>query len=270
MSNATSAEDGIRMARNAGVRDYESQRGTFMRKQPKGDFHAQAAKGGTFMSRQFVSCPQCASEDIKTNTYQVRCRRCGWMVQDPDPRYRGHVEELGWANMTPHGPIVEAIDALPVDFAASLTTTRSALPASHPANDPSLHSLTGAEFRNRREYFGLSAEWLADRLGVALKTVQRWENGHRPIPEGIADEMDIISTAFGVGAAEKLAEHLLATPDAVVMIPRTGTLFGFPASWYRALIDSVRDILINHPEAEAGLEAARFRVVYFDEVEDPA
>ena len=222
------------------------------------------------MSKQFVSCPQCASEDIKTNTYQVRCRGCGWTVEDPDPRYRGHVEELGWANITIDGPIVEAIDALPVEFAASLTTTRSALPANHPANDPSPISMTAAEFRNRREAFGLSAEWLAELLGVALKTVQRWENGHRPIPEGIADDMDIISTAFGVGAAEKLAEHLLATPDAVVRIPRTGTHFGFPASWYRALVDSVRDVLINQHEDEGGLKAATFRVVYFDEVEDPA
>ena len=220
------------------------------------------------MSKQFVSCEDCASEDIRTNMYQVRCRGCGWMVEDPDPRYRSHVEELGWANITIDGPIVEAIDALPSDFGASLTTTRSVLPASHPANDPSPTSLTAAEFRIRRELFGLSAEWLAERLGVALKTVQRWESGHRPIPGGILSEMDIISTAIGVGAAEKWAEHLLKTPDAVMIIPRTGTHFGFPASWYRALVDSVRGILINHPEAEGGLEAARFRVVYFDEVED--
>lgn len=222
------------------------------------------------MSKQFVSCPQCASEDIKTNTYQVRCRGCGWTVEDPDPRYRGHVEELGWANITMHGPIVEAIDALPSDFGASLTTTRSALSASHPANDPSPTSMTAAEFRIRREVFGLSAEWLAEQLGVALKTVQRWESGHRPIPEGIVEEMDILSQAFGAGAAGKVAEHLLATPDAVMTIPRTGTHFGFPASWYRALVDMVRFELTTQHAADCGPEVAGFRVVYFDDIEDPA
>lgn len=218
------------------------------------------------MSQQFASCPQCASDDITTNTYQVRCRGCGWSLQDPDPRYLAHVEELGHENLTFNEPIAEAIDALPADFAGSLTTTRSALPANHPVNKDPLFSMTGAEFRNCREAFGLSAEWLADRMGVALKTVQRWESGHRPIPEGVVDEMRIIATAVGEGAARKCAEHLLKTQDAVMMIPRTGTHLGFPASWYRALIDSVQGILMGE-YGDRGLAAAAFRVVYFDEVE---
>lgn len=219
------------------------------------------------MSQQFASCPQCASGDIITNTYQVRCRGCGWSLQDPDPRYLAHIEEIGWANVAVDEPILEAIEALPADFGASLTTTRSALPANHPANSASQPSLTAAEFRNQRESFGLSAEWLADRLGVALKTVQRWENGHRPIPEGVAVEMDQISTAMGEVAARNCAEHLLNVPDAVMMIPRTGTHLGFPASWYRALVDSVRHVLINE-YGNHGLATAAFRVVYFDEVGD--
>lgn len=222
---------------------------------------------GTFMNQQFVSCPQCASDDITTNTYQVRCRGCGWSIQDPDPRYIAHVEDLGRANVGIDEPIAEAIDALPADFAASLTTTRNELPANHPANMASPFSLTAAEFRNRRESFGLSAEWLADRLGVALKTVQRWENGHRPIPEGVAAEMDIISTAMGEGAARPCAEHLLKVPNAVMMIPRAGTHYEFPASWYRALVDNVRDILMTD-YGDRGVAAASFRVVYFDEVGD--
>jgi len=217
------------------------------------------------MSKQFVLCPQCASEDITTYSYQVQCDSCGWSVPDSDPRYLGHVE--AGANVKYEGPIVEAIDALPRDFGASLTTTLSALPASHPAHNADVYSLTAAEFRNRREQFGLSAEWLADRLGVALKTVQRWENGHRPVPQGVAEELDIISTAIGEGAARPCAEHLLGTSDAVMMIPRTGIYLGFPASWYRALVDVVREILMND-YGDEGLAAAGFRVVYFDEVED--
>lgn len=215
------------------------------------------------MSKQFTSCPQCASDAITTNTYQVRCRGCGWSLQDPDPRYVAHYKELGWAKITHEEPISEAIVALPADFGALLTTTRSALPANHPANNDSIYPFTGAEFRHRRETFGLSAEWLADQLGVALKTVQRWENGHRPIPEGVAAEMDILSTAVIEGAARPCAAHLVTVQDAVMMIPRTGTYLGFPASWYRALVDSVRYLL----QTEYGSVNSAFRVVYFDEVE---
>ncbi len=222
---------------------------------------------GIFMSKQFVSCPQCTSKNITTNTYQVRCRGCGWSIQDPDPRYVAHAAELGPANINVNEPIAEAIDALPADFDASLTTTRNALPESHPVHGHWPASLTAAEFRLQREDFGLSAEWLADRLGVALKTVQRWESGHRPIPAGVASEMDIISTAVGEGAARPCAERLLAIEDPVMMIPRTGAYCGFPASWYRALVDSVRHVLVNEYD-DRGLAAATFRVVYFDEVGD--
>jgi len=215
------------------------------------------------MSEQITSCPQCASSDITTNGYQVKCRGCGWSLQDPDPRYIAHCEELGWANIAYSEPISEVIDALPANFPALLTTTRSALPANHPANI-SIYSLTGAEFRHRRETFGLSAEWLADRLGVALKTVQRWANGHRPIPEGVANELDVISTAIAEGAARPYAEYMITVEDAVMMIPRTGTYLGFPASWYRALAATVREVL----QRDYGSVNWDFRVVYFDEVED--
>lgn len=164
------------------------------------------------------------------------------------------------------GPIIQAIEALPADFGARLTTTRSALPEGHPIHG-AWPSLTAAEFRNRREALGLSAEWLAERLGVALKTVQRWENGHRPIPEGVAEDMDLISTAMGEVAARNCAVHLLKTQEAVFSIPRAGTYLGFPASWYRALVDQVRHLLMAE-YGEPGIAAATFRVVYFDEVGD--
>ncbi|WP_040284318.1 helix-turn-helix domain-containing protein [Tessaracoccus massiliensis] len=219
------------------------------------------------MNKQFVSCPQCANDALVTYSYAVVCRACGWSLPDSDPRYREHVEELGLANVRFEGPIIEALEALPSNFGASLTTTRSALPASHPVHSDSPYSLTAAEFKRRREQFGLSADWLAERLGVALKTVQRWENGHRPIPDGIEAEMDTISTAIGHLAAAPIAEQLLATPDGVMMIPRSGTHLGFPASWYRAVVDSVRHILQTE-HGEEGLSASRFRVVYLDEVEE--
>lgn len=219
------------------------------------------------MSEQITSCPQCASNDITTYSYQVKCRECGWALEETDPRFTAHVEALGWANIPYEGPVITALEALPADFASVLTTSRGALQADHPVRGAWPDSLTAAEFRMRREAFGLSAEWLADRLGVALKTVQRWENGHRPIPAGVAREMDLISTATGEGVARRWAELLLTAQDPVLMIPRTGALFGFPASWYRALVDQVRDLLLTEYD-EPGLAAANFRVVYRDEVED--
>ena len=219
------------------------------------------------MSEQLTSCPQCASDDITTYSYQVACGGCGWALDETDPRFIAHVEALGWANVTYAGPVIEALDALPADFAAVLTTSGGVLPADHPVHGPWLGSLTAAEFRMSREAFGLSAEWLAERLGVALKTVQRWENGHRPVPAGVVWEMEKISIAMREGVASLWAEHLLTAQDPVLMIPRTGTLFGFPASWYRALVDQVRDLLITEYD-EPGFAAASFRVVYRDEVED--
>lgn len=219
------------------------------------------------MSQQFSSCPQCASKDVEIDTFQVRCGGCGWSLQDPDPRYGAPAKEPGWAKTVLNGPIIQAIEALPAEFGASLTTTRSALPADHPVYGAWPTSLTAAEFRNRREALGLSAEWLAERLGVALKTVQRWENGHRPIPEGVAAEMDQIGTAMFEVAARRCAEHLLKTEDVVMRVPRAGTHLGFPASWYRALVDQVRELLVAD-YGEQGLAVAGFRVVYFDEVGD--
>jgi len=217
------------------------------------------------MSEQLTSCPQCASDDITTYSYQVVCGGCGWALDETDPRFKAHVEALGWA-ISHVGPVTEAIDVLPADFASALTTSASVLPADHPVHGA--YSLTGAEFRMLREAFGLSAEWLADRLGVALKTVQRWENGHRPIPAGVASEMEWIDVAMREGVASQWAEHLLTAHDPVLMIPRTGTLFGFPASWYRALVDLVRELLLTEYDEPGSAAAANFRVVYLDEVED--
>lgn len=98
--------------------------------------------------------------------------------------------------------------------------------------EPTTNTLIGA-FEAEHDLQRLSSSsgysyWLAERLGVALKTVQRWENGHRAIPEGVAQELDIIATAMGELAARPCAEQLLATPDGVMMIPRAGTHLGFP------------------------------------------
>lgn len=220
------------------------------------------------MNTHLSSCPECGREDLDTNTYQVSCSGCGWSIQDPDPRYTAHVQALGWEHVTYTEPIVELLDSLPSGFAETLTTNRGALAADHPVNDEGFPSMTGAEFRQRREEFGLSAEWLSERLGVALKTVQRWENGQRRIPHGVAEELDQLSTAVPVRMASEWAEHLLNTPEPVMMIPRTGSHLGFPAPWYRTLASATKDILATEHGDEGLKVAARLRVVYFDEIEE--
>lgn len=218
------------------------------------------------MNGLITSCPQCASNDITTYSFYVACGGCDWSVQDTDPQFTAHAEALGWANVPCDQPIIAAIDSLPADFGAALTTNRAEFPKGHPVHGAWPDSMTAAEFRMSREAFGLSAEWLAERLGVALKTIQRWENGHRPVPEGVAREMDEMTTAMHMGAAHLCAEFLITADDPVLVIPRTGSLFGFPASWYRALVEQIRENLANE-YGEQGLAAATFRVVYFDEVE---
>lgn len=97
-----------------------------------------------------------------------------------------------------------------------------------------LRALTDAELRVAREDLGLTAEWLADRLGVTLRTIRRWEHGHSPIPEGVADEMTALTEAADVQVDGWVVE-LLDVPEPVLAIPREGERDGWPASWWRAL-----------------------------------
>lgn len=95
-------------------------------------------------------------------------------------------------------------------------------------------SLTDAEFRIAREDLGLTAEWVAERLGVALRTVRRWEAGHTPIPGGVADQVGGWTDVADEQAAAWVA-RLVDVPEPVLVIPRTGDRDGWPAGWWRAL-----------------------------------
>ena len=74
--------------------------------------------------------------------------------------------------------------------------------------------MTPAEVKATREALGLSSQWLADRWGVALYSVQRWERS-RALPEELAVDVeglvsrmrdDIDRAAFGGG------DRVLAVP----------------------------------------------------------
>ncbi len=46
--------------------------------------------------------------------------------------------------------------------------------------------MTPREFREARDTLELSAHQLADKLGVHVRTVWRWQEGSRPIPGPVA------------------------------------------------------------------------------------
>lgn len=50
--------------------------------------------------------------------------------------------------------------------------------------------MTGAEFRLKRRTLGLSIEETAERLGVNLRSMRRWENGEWEVPENAITFID--------------------------------------------------------------------------------
>lgn len=94
--------------------------------------------------------------------------------------------------------------------------------------------LTDAELRIAREDLGLTAEWVAERIGVALRTVRRWEAGHSPVPAGVADTIGEWTDAADA-QVDAWTARLLDVPEPVLVIPREGERDGWPAGWWRAL-----------------------------------
>lgn len=92
--------------------------------------------------------------------------------------------------------------------------------------------MTPAEFKATRETLGLSSQWLADRWGVALYSVQRWERS-RALPEELAIDIEGLVTrmrdevdraAFGGGA------RVIEVPRMDVESPDE-----MPAAYHRAV-----------------------------------
>lgn len=105
--------------------------------------------------------------------------------------------------------------------------------------------MNAATLRCTRERMGLPVEWLAGWLGVAPRTVHRWEAGIRPVPDGVAHDVGWLESAtwLAVWAVVKATQD---DPDLCVLLTYrtdwdyrkaepTATL---PASWHRAVMDS--------------------------------
>ncbi len=106
--------------------------------------------------------------------------------------------------------------------------------------------MTDAEFRVVREHLGLDQQWIADRLGVALRSVQRWENDNNPVPDGVRRQMEAWEqqTAVTVGLA---VDRLRNARDLVVATYRDDATYrqldggGWSARWHRAMVGRVCD-----------------------------
>lgn len=100
-------------------------------------------------------------------------------------------------------------------------------------------TLTAAEVRTIREGLGVTAEWLADHLGIQTRTVQRWEAGHTRIADFAVDELALLQ----IQAGEQVAAHVDAftgsTAPAVLAIDDTGP-DAWPAGWQRRIAFRVR------------------------------
>lgn len=114
------------------------------------------------------------------------------------------------------------------------------------AQVPADGRMTPIELRVVREALGLSREQLAAALNVGLRSVDDWESGRRPIPDGVRDDVERIE-AYTAEVADQLAAHLLehAGPDPVFEVYDRDTdmpaleLPGAPlaptARWWRAV-----------------------------------
>jgi hypothetical protein len=96
----------------------------------------------------------------------------------------------------------------------------------------------GTEFRCKREYLGLPAAWLARKMEVDLRTVQRWEySGAGDVPEYAEKAINYLwagaARSVSVIALEQLkkkVDHVKLPPLA---IPAGDS--ELPASWHRMI-----------------------------------
>lgn len=100
-------------------------------------------------------------------------------------------------------------------------------------------NLTAAEVRTIREGLGVTADWLADHLGIQIRTVQRWEAGQNTIKPFA---VEALLTLEGQ-AAEQVAEHVAAltgTKLPPVLAVEDTCSPDWPAGWQRMIAFRVR------------------------------
>jgi len=56
--------------------------------------------------------------------------------------------------------------------------------------------MTSAELKTIRESLGLTAQWLADRVNVSLRTIRYWESGKSDIPLDVISQIEHLQKNF--------------------------------------------------------------------------
>lgn len=92
--------------------------------------------------------------------------------------------------------------------------------------------MTSAEFKCVRESLGLSSQWLADRWGVALFSVQRWER-ERVLPDELEADLCSLVARF----KNAVQDGVMNAGDRYVEVPRTEDQSPdeMPAAYHRAV-----------------------------------
>lgn len=80
--------------------------------------------------------------------------------------------------------------------------------------------MTSAELKTTRESLGLTADWLAKKAGVQLRTVRYWESGRNAVPEDVAKIMTDLQTWRDSAVAAMVQSYEGATPkpDEIVLL----------------------------------------------------
>ncbi|EFQ0234009.1 helix-turn-helix domain-containing protein [Schaalia turicensis] len=106
--------------------------------------------------------------------------------------------------------------------------------------------MSNADFRAMREYLGLPAQWLAERLEVNTRTVQKWDSGEARIPEGISLQMESLESFTG-GVVARFVDELHDDAEVYFEIPRTHEdleeveeYADMPLDWWRMVGARVR------------------------------
>lgn len=101
--------------------------------------------------------------------------------------------------------------------------------------------MTATEFAIVRRLVGLSAQQLAERFAVNLRSVQRWESGERPIGESIADEMRDLAILHAHDTADMLRSS--GRPEPLTLPAPTADK---PSGWWLAVAAGV---MAQNPDA---------------------
>lgn len=89
------------------------------------------------------------------------------------------------------------------------------------------------EFRTIRQGLGVTGEWLADRLGVADRTVRRWESGSVSVPDGVWSELEVLEAEFDLHVRHGI-------PDGDGWAGGSPEVDDPPAGWRRAVAWQIR------------------------------